>query len=172
MYCTVCKNLPIYQLCGSMQFDVRQSDTFLRPKIVAKYCGEPPLWLTGANNFLYSACHRSLKTLSHCSTPGHNFEKLLQVKLSHYVWINRRIQILDPILKGAVSRDFWHSFISWIKPIRAPDKQAKMVLLKIRFRGDIREKLDTAQANTAQSRGVRIFFFRTPRRLTLRRVNN
>ena len=28
---------------------------------------------------------------------------------------------------------FWHLFISWIKPIRAPDKQAKMVLLKNSF---------------------------------------
>ena len=53
-------------------------------------------------------------------------------------------------IKGAVSRYF-----SLIKPIWAPDKQAKMVFLKIRFREDISnlqfEKFDSAQANTAQS---------------------
>ena len=36
-------------------------------------------------------------------------------------------------IKGAVSRDFCHFFISWIKAICAPDKQAKMVLLKNLF---------------------------------------
>ena len=35
--------------------------------------------------------------------------------------------------KGAVSRDFWHFFISRIKAIWAPDNQAKMVLLKCSF---------------------------------------
>ena len=32
-----------------------------------------------------------------------------------------------------------------------PDKQAKMVLLKFRFRGDIREISDSAPTNTARS---------------------
>ena len=40
--------------------------------------------------------------------------------------------------KGAVSRDFRTLFFSLIKPIWAPDKQAKMFFLKISFREDIR----------------------------------
>ena len=39
------------------------------------------------------------------------------------------IQILRIHLKGAVSRDFWPLYFSWIEPIWAPDKQAKMVRL-------------------------------------------
>ena len=42
------------------------------------------------------------------------------------------------LLKGAVSRAFLPLFFSLIKPIWSPDKQAKMVFLKIRFRKDIR----------------------------------
>ena len=52
-------------------------------------------------------------------------------------------------LKGQCHEIFWHFFISWIEAIWAPDKQAKMVLLKSSF-----------------SRS------RTLRRLTLRGVEN
>ena len=62
-------------------------------------------------------------------------------------------------LKGQCHEIFDIFLFHESNPFGPPDKQAKMVLLKIRFRGDIREKFDTAQANTAQSRGVRIFFF-------------
>ena len=37
------------------------------------------------------------------------------------------------VLKEAVSRDFLPPFFAWIKPIWAPDKQDKMVLLKNSF---------------------------------------
>ena len=57
---------------------------------------------------------------------------------------------------------FWY-FFSLIEPIRAPDKHVKLVFLKIRFRGDIREICDFAQANTEWSQ--------TLLRLTLRGVN-
>ena len=59
--------------------------------------------------------------------------------------------------KGAVSRDFRTLFFSLIKPIWAPDKQAKMVFLKNLFSrrySNLKfEKFDSAsaQANTARS---------------------
>ena len=67
-------------------------------------------------------------------------------------------------LKGQCHEIFWHFFISRIEAIWAPDKQAKMVFLKSLFCRDIREKFDSKEANTAQSR--------TLRRLTLRGVGN
>ena len=47
------------------------------------------------------------------------------------------VQSRDAYSKLAVSRDLL-SFFSWIEHIWAPDKQVKMVSLKIRIRGDIR----------------------------------
>ena len=52
---------------------------------------------------------------------------------------------------------FWYFFHE-----SNPDKQVKNFLLKIRFRGDMREIRDSAQANTARSQ--------TLRRLTLHGV--
>ena len=54
---------------------------------------------------------------------------------------------LKLFIKVAGSSDFWY-FFSLIEPIRAPDKHVKLVFLKIRFRGDIREICEFAQANT------------------------
>ena len=48
-------------------------------------------------------------------------------------------------LRGQCHEICCHFFISWIEAIWVPDKQAKMVLLKIRFLGDICEKFDFAQ---------------------------
>ena len=52
-------------------------------------------------------------------------------------------------LKEAVSRDFRPQFFSWIEPIWAPDKQAKMVLLKNlfsrRYSNSKFQKFDSAQ---------------------------
>ena len=42
------------------------------------------------------------------------------------------------LIKGAVSQDFQSLFFSLIEPIWVPDKQAKIVFLKIRSREDIR----------------------------------
>ena len=41
--------------------------------------------------------------------------------------------IFAVFLKGQCHEIFWHFFISWIEAIWAPDKQAKMVLLKSSF---------------------------------------
>ena len=46
------------------------------------------------------------------------------------------------ILKWQCHEIFCHFFYLGIEFIWAPDKQAKMVCSKIRFRGDIREKFD------------------------------
>ena len=48
-------------------------------------------------------------------------------------------------LKGQCHEIFYLYFLLLIEPIWAPDKQAKMVCLKIRFRGEIREKFNSAQ---------------------------
>ena len=79
-----------------------------------------------------------------------------QLSYSHtHSWAQRK---LSP-LKGQCHEIFWHFFISWIEAIWAPDKQAKMVLLKNSFSrrySNLKfEKIDSAQANTARSR---IFF--------------
>ena len=60
------------------------------------------------------------------------------------------------MFKGAVSRDFWPLFFSWIEPIWPHDKQAKMVLLTNSFPQRYSslkfEKFDSAQCDTAWSR--------------------
>ena len=62
-------------------------------------------------------------------------------------------------LKGQCHEIFELYFFSFIEPIWAPDKQAKMFFLKNSFSrrySNLKfEKIDSAQANTAQSR----FFF-------------
>ena len=64
-------------------------------------------------------------------------------------------------LKVAVSRDFFAFFISWFKPILAPNKQPlKCFLLKIRFRWYIRILSDSTQANTERSFASHNFVFK------------
>ena len=53
-------------------------------------------------------------------------------------------------LKRQCHKIFWH-FFSLIQPIWVPDKQTKMVSLKICFRKDIPEKRDSAQCRTLRS---------------------
>ena len=43
-------------------------------------------------------------------------------------------------IKGSVSQDFRPQFISWFKPIWAPDKQVKYFRIVFRFRRDIRSQ--------------------------------
>ena len=63
---------------------------------------------------------------------------------------------LKSCFKEAVSRDYWPLFLSWIKPILALDKQAKMVLLKNsfswRYSNSKFDKFDFSQYITAWSR--------------------
>ena len=59
---------------------------------------------------------------------------------------------VNVIVKGAVSRDFRTLFFFINQTHLAPDKQAKMFFFLIRFRGDICEKIDSAQANTVESK--------------------
>ena len=49
------------------------------------------------------------------------------------------------IVKGQCHETFCHFFISWIEAICAPDKQAKMVLLKSLFLRAIGKNFDSAQ---------------------------
>ena len=64
--------------------------------------------------------------------------------------------VADNGLKGQCHEIFELYFFSLIKPIWAPDKQAKMVFLKNSFSrrySNLKfEKFDSAQANTARSR--------------------
>ena len=91
-----------------------------------------------------------------------------------------QIDLYEILFKEAVSRDFFaFFFFSLIQPNWVPDKQSKMVSLKIRFREDIRKKRDYARCDTAQSRTLRSITLRRvgklkcpkiQNRLTLRRV--
>ena len=67
------------------------------------------------------------------------------------------------LLKGAVSRDFLAFFLFHeLKPSGPLKNRLKWFCFKIRFCEDIREKFDSAQANTARSW--------IPRSVSLRRV--
>ena len=71
-----------------------------------------------------------------------------RIQIQLFFLMRIRIQLLfycGSSLKGQCHNIFCHFFISWIKGIWAPDKQAKMVLLKSSFRRDIHEKFDFVQ---------------------------
>ena len=70
-------------------------------------------------------------------------------------------------LKRQCHKIFWH-FFSLIQPIWVPDKQSKMVSLKICFGEDILEKRDSAQYHTAQSQDIEMSEIQNS--ITLRRI--